>query len=116
MRMTQIGTTAPPLGAMTTTATYDVIGPAQGTASQTLLFGFIPLGAERKVGTIATGSFGQYYSPITRAAIYDAIEAVPTADALISVRFNRKVDNYFIYSEETVTVKGKAVRYNISAK
>lgn len=38
-----------PLEKLKTDATYDVIGPATGTASGGTLFGFIPVGGENTV-------------------------------------------------------------------
>ena len=96
-----------------TTATYDVIGEATGTASGGKLFGFIHVGGEDKYGQLG-GTFT--VSPVEKAAMYNAIESVPTADALLAPRFEAKHANYFFYSSETVTVKGKAIRYNVSAK
>jgi hypothetical protein len=52
----------------------------------------------------------EHFSP------YNAIESVPTADALLAPRFASKMSNSIVYVEETVTVKGKAIRYNVSAK
>ena len=105
----------PPLEELKTTATYDVIGDAKGTATGETLFGFIPLsfGGESKKGQLA-GSL--ILNPIESAAYYNAIESVPTADALIATRSTREVKNYIVYVKETVTVKGKAIRFNNSAK
>jgi len=96
-----------------TTATYDVIGDATGTATGGKLFGFIRVGGEDKYGQL-----GNIFlvSPVEKAAAYNAIESVPTADALLAPRFESKHANYLVYSSETVTVKGKAIRYNVSAK
>lgn len=102
-----------PLEEMKTTATYDVIGEATGTATGGKLFGFISVGGENKSGQLA-GTL--QVNPVVRAAIYNAIESVPTADALLAPRYTTKVSNYIVYKEETVTVKGKAIRYNVSAK
>lgn len=107
-----------PLEDVKTSATYDVIGPAKGTSSGGFLFGFIPVGVEQKMGTIGGGSMQEmrFYTPVQRAAIYAAIESVPTADAMIAPRFDTVTKNYIIYAEQTVTVKGKAIRYNASGK
>jgi hypothetical protein len=95
-----------------TTATVDVLGPAQGISSGGVLFGFIPIGCEKK-----SGSAGMYNpDPVARAAIYNAIESVKGADALIAPRYKKDVTSYIIYKKTTVAVKGKAVRYNTNAK
>ena len=102
-----------PLEELKTTATYDVIGDAKGTATGGRLFGFIPIGGEGNFGQV--GNMIQL-SPVARSAVYNAIESVPTADALLAPRYVRKISNYIVYTEETITVKGKAIRYNVSAK
>ena len=101
------------LEALETTATYDIIGDATGTATGGKLFGLISIGGEDKFGQV-----GPMFSanPVMRAAVYNAIESVPTADTILAPRYRIKTSNYIIYSEQTVTVKGKAVRYNVSAK
>jgi len=112
-QINRIPMTSVPLAEMTTTATYDVLGPAIGTSSRGMLFGFIALGGENKSGQLAGMMF---MNPVEAAAVYNAIESVPTADALIAPRWEKTTSNYFIYTEEKVTVKGKAIRYNVSAK
>ncbi len=101
------------LDLLRTTATYDIIGDATGTATGGKLFGFISIGGENKYGQLGNMML---VSPVEKAAVYNAIESVPTADALMAPRFVSKRSNYIVYSEESVTVKGKAIRYNVSAK
>lgn len=116
MSMSKVApTSGVPLEALKTTATYDVLQDTEGTSTGAVLFGFIPIGVENKNGVIATG-VPTVMDPVSRAAVYNAIEAVPTADAMLAPRWNKIVKNYFIYKELTVTVKGKAIRYNPSAK
>ena len=56
-------------------------------------------------------------SPVEAAAIYNAIESVPGADALISPRFHRDIVDYLgFYRTEVVTVTGKAIRINPSVE
>lgn len=95
-----------------TTATVDVLGPAQGISSGGVLFGFIPIGCEKKSG--ASGGYSS--DPVAKAAVYNAIESVPGADALISPRYKADITNYIIYKKKTVAVKGKAIRYNTNVK
>ena len=102
-----------PLEMLRTTATYDIIGDATGTATGGKLFGFISIGGEEKYGQLGNMIL---VSPVEKAAVYTAIESVPTAAALLAPRFSSTRSNYLIYSEESVTVKGKAIRYNVSAK
>lgn len=105
---------------MKSTATYDIIGDATGTSTGAMLFGFIPIGCENKYGEMGqpfyAGGFVKFQSPVEAAAIYNAIESVPTADAIMAPRFVREGSNYIVYRKETVTVKGKAIRYNKSAE
>ena len=101
-----------------TKATYDVIGPAKGTAAGGTVFFLFPIGTEKKMGAVGSSLMdwrsGAMYTPVQKAAIYNAIESVPGADALIAPRFDSVRKNYIIYQEETVTVKGKAIRINSS--
>jgi len=115
---------------------FEIIGRVQGTSTGGYLFGFIPIGVENKTGAIASAPSGGGqppggilrsifpfnliiaaasspggYDPVARAAVYNAIESVPNADALLAPRWNSLKKNYIIYSEKTVTVKGKAVRF-----
>ena len=112
-RIAAVTPPAIPLGAVETTATYDIIGEAVGTSSGGKLLGIFRVGGENKVGQI--GGF-MLLNPVEAAAVYNAIESVPTADALIAPRWSKTVENYLIYSSERVTVKGKAIRYNVSAQ
>lgn len=116
MMQTSIPGIGAPLDDIKTQATYDVIGPAKGTATGATLFGFIPIGGEKNFGTIATGGFQRYVDPVVANATYNAIASVPTADAIIAPRWSAKTDNYIIYQERTVTLEGKAVRVNSNAK
>ncbi len=109
----------PPLRALSTEATYDIVGPAEGTSSGVTLLGFIPLTRERKAGFIA-GRRTFFGTPtadrlpanrIMQAAIYHAIESVPNADALIAPRYSAQTTNFLIIQSQTITVKGKAIRY-----
>jgi len=97
---------------MKTSDTYHIIGPTTGTSTGGYLFGFIPVGMERKSGQVAFGTFPVGgINPVVRAAVYNAIDAIPEADALIVPRWESLKKNYIVYSELTVTVKGKAIRY-----
>jgi hypothetical protein len=122
-----MGNSAPmaivPLDGLKTTATYDILGPAEGTSTGGYLFWWIPVGVEDKYGAIASGppgaalfGGGDLMSQVERAALYNAIDKTPGADALIAPRWETVKKNYVIYTEETATVKGKAIRLNESAK
>ena len=126
-----------PLEGLDTSASYEIMGPAQGTSTGGVLFWFIPIGRENKSGVVATQlaqaqktkvNFANPFwpfawlansvstrtsatlDPIMSAAIYNAIESVPDADALLAPRWQATKKSYFIYSERTLTVKGKCIR------
>ena len=116
-----------PLGSMSTTATYDVLGDATGTSKGAIVLWFFQIEGENKSGSVAGGSssgggifsslLGSMPSPVEAAAIYNAIESVPGADALISPRFHRDIVDYLgFYRTEVVTVTGKAIRINPSVE
>lgn len=131
-----------PLKNTKTTASFDVIGNAEGSASGGTLFGFIAIGGERKsgrLGSIPTDerqvdgkkvvstilfppallywwkTSSSAMDPVEQTALFNAIESVPTADMLLLPRYHVERSNYIVYSEKTVTVKGKAIRLNKSA-
>ena len=109
----RIATTAVPLGEVATTATYDIIGDAVGTSSAGTFLGIFRIGDENKIGQLGGMMI---LNPVESAAVYNAIESVPTADALIAPRWSKNYGNYLIYTSERVTVKGKAIRYNASVQ
>ena len=125
-----------PLRNAKTTASFDVIGNAEGSASGGTLFGFIAIGGERKSGRLGSIPSDEkvvssvffppllrYWwkmssssmDPVEQTALYNAIESVPSADMLLMPRTHVESSNYIVYSEKTVTVKGKAIRLNKSA-
>lgn len=106
--------TWPNLGEIGTTATYDIVGPAQGSSTGWYLLGFIPLSEDDSVGSIGMGLGQEMLSPVQRAALYKAIESVPDADAIIVPRWKRQTTCYFIVTRDRVTVKGKAIKLNPS--
>ncbi|MCZ8341923.1 MAG: hypothetical protein O9301_02740 [Leptospira sp.] len=112
---------------------YKVIGSVKGettfTRTRYLLpfspftsynFGFVGLQEKRDMGSISGyPSFITPLSPLDFAkdqAIYNALDKLESADAILQPRFATKCTNvqYFIFSEEkcTVTVTGKAISVN----
>ena len=104
----------PNLGEISTSATYDILGPAVGTSTGWYLLGFITLSHDDSVGSIGLGLGQNILNPVQKAALYKAIESVPGADAIIAPRWHRKTTNYFIVTSDEVTVKGKAIQINPS--
>lgn len=111
-----------PMGVIGTAATYDIIGEAVGTATGRYLFGCIPMGIEHKAGFIVDsrirggGRIPALRSRVESVAIYNAIESVQGADAIMVPRWHIETSCYMFVRTVTATVKGKAVRYNSSAK
>ena len=111
-----------PMAKIHTTATYDIIGDAVGTTSGTYILGCIPVGIEHKTGFIIDGRsrtdrrLAVLHTRIESVAIYNAIESVPGADAIIAPRWHVETVRHLFHKTITATVKGKAVRYNVSAK
>ena len=123
-----------PLEELKTKGTYDVLQTAEGSSSGAVLLGIFPIGLEDKRGQEAfpdkrDGGAGFLGIPpifsflgdifpdaegrVRSAALYNAIEAQPGADALLSPRFNTDTTNYFfIYKEVSAKCRGKAIRYN----
>jgi len=94
--------------------TYDVIGDAKGTASGQLCCGIIPIGLNNKFGAVGAGA------PLIRPqdqflseAYYNAIQSVPSADALVAPRYEMTLSGFPII-DVSVTVRGKAIRINNS--
>ena len=99
-----------------TTATYDVLPATEGSSEGGYLFVIFAIGMENKVGFLHGGSMpgGLLFDPIAHAALYNAIEAQPEADAILAPRWKVESTSYFFYSHHRITVKGKGVRYNPS--
>lgn len=110
---------------------YKVIGNVKGEASftrtrtlffPTYSFGTPYLGTDKRDSGSVSGypSFIVPFSPIDYAkdqAIYNALEKLDGADAILQPRFKTKCEDYsfiLIYNEEkcTVTVIGKAISIN----
>jgi hypothetical protein len=113
----------PPMEGMKTTATWDVLGASEGTSEGGYILYFIPLGIDRKIGAIhtETGGVGGFWlfsglNPVQKAALYNAIEATPGADAMLAPRWDMTIADYFIYQHVTAHCRGKAVRYNASVE
>ncbi len=100
----------------------EIIGEAEGESSGMRILFIFSIGVERKHGEIekdhSTLVMGDMPSErfrlrdrVEAAAVYNAIESVPEADALLAPRFSRTRRNYILFARETVTVTGKAVAY-----
>lgn len=97
-------------------ATFDILGPVEASAEGAYLFRVFGLGIENKTGCIGSGLAPSFYTPVQKVAVYNAIESMPEADAIIAPRWEitRKNKYLFFYVEEKVTLKAKAIRFNTS--
>jgi hypothetical protein len=89
---------------------YVVLGDTEGKACENLLFGFISLGGGPKKYVNQPGQLINTLPAVESAAIYEAIDKVPGADSLMSIRIAES-ETYSvlgIYKTQCVTVKGKA--------
>jgi hypothetical protein len=121
----------PSLQSFTTSANYDVLQRAEGSSEGGTILFFIPVGLEDKVGqgeAVEAGGGNPFlefinfltlglfeFDPngrVKRAALYNAIEAQPGADAILLPRYNTERTNYILYQHIKATVKGKAIRFN----
>ena len=102
------------LGTLNSTANYDVIGDAKGTAKGTTCCGFIPWDSSDQKHGIIGQEAPLVRDPVMSEAYYNAIQSVPTADALMTPRYEKTVVNNFFTQDITVTVKAKAIRVNNS--
>lgn len=101
---------------MQSTASFDIIGPVEASAEGAYLFRVIGLGIENKTGSIGSGPVPSFYTPVQKVAVYNAIESMPGADAIIAPRWEITRTNKFLffYTHEKATVKAKAIRFNVS--
>lgn len=86
---------------------YKILGDAEGTGHAGHVL-FIPFGDTGIRGCI--GSMFQPAGSAYSAAMYNAIESVPGADAILLPRSNGKTVEFLLFGESTVTVKGKAIK------
>ena len=94
---------------------YEILGEAQGEASITYVFFFIPIGAKPEMGILYNPQiaipFGSATGQVKGMALYEAIESVPGADMIIVPRYESKLKGFPpFYWTTTVKVKGKAVK------
>lgn len=104
---------AMPLGDIATGATYDVIGPVEGSAEGWVIFGIFALGVPNQ-GAIAAGGGGGLPGlgdPVKAAAEFDAIQSTD-ADCLLAPRHHSDITNYFIAKKQKTRVWGKAAKIN----
>ncbi|MFI5350656.1 MAG: hypothetical protein ACHQ2Z_14010 [Elusimicrobiota bacterium] len=99
-------------------AEYVILGDTEGQACESYLFGFIPLSGDAAKFVNQPGQLINTLPKVESAALYDAIDKVPGADSIMSVRVS--VDTKFsvpgIYKHECVTVKGKAFELKTDAQ
>ena len=107
------------LAEIQTDATYDIVGPIEGSGSHTYILGFIPtclFSSDKKCGTFV-GASCPFRAPFAvQEAAYNAIESNPEVDAILSPRWHVESNWYLLFSTSKATLKGKGVRYNISGE
>ncbi len=135
----RLGQHFPNSQALSTTGTYDILPQRTGESSGIVILGFFPVGVENKRGIVHGGAnpsggdgggfFSTLLAPIRAifgggggaqnavesAALYNAIESTPGADAIMAPRWHVTTTNYFLWKEIDARVKGKGVRYNVTA-
>ena len=103
---------------------YKILGDTEGHAcGQWLLGAKLPwfTAPSKTVNYAETASdtflqsipiIGWFFSgdPAVEEALYNAIDRIPGADSVMSVRtsYDKKVNYFYVYKDECVTVKGKA--------
>jgi len=98
-----------------TTADLEYLGEIKGSATQSYLLGFIPVGGRRfyysSPGLNPTGIFN--FSLRGRGfnnAYYDALQSKPEADFVLPLGFTQEVDRMFLGRKVTIHVKAKAFK------
>lgn len=100
---------------------YVILGDVEGRSEGGYLFGIIPIpfavgGTKVVSGSLSEGIQAKMQAPglgkIEQQALYNALESQPDADGIIAVRVikGQRVNLPFIYKQETVTIKGKAIK------
>lgn len=106
---------------------YEVIGDAVGKVTMTRVLGISLAGGGDRSGTMLGAAFRSPGlagllgrggpSRTEAAAVYDAINSVAGADALIFPRFDTKKTSFpILFSTESVTVRGKAIRLKTASE
>jgi len=103
--------TAPPI-ALQPIAAPELVGDATGAANGIVILNipFLTFGVESKYGSMP-GSGMMPSCKIERNAMYNAIQDVPDADALVCPILTIDETQYFVFKKKSVEVKAKAVKY-----
>jgi hypothetical protein len=104
---------APPIN-LQPIAAPELVGDATGSSEGTIILGFITLGVPSKYGSLP-GAGMLPACKIERNALYNALQKVPTADALVCPVMTIDETNYFVFKKKKVDVRAKAVKYAAKA-
>lgn len=119
--MTNSAPGAMPLGAISTSATYDVLPTAMGEAEGTTILGIFTIGLDGNAGAVGGGASGSLFdwvipdNAVRAEAVYNALEASGDADALLFPRYHDDYTWYVLWSEHKAKVWGKPIKVNASA-
>lgn len=93
---------------------YKIIGNVTGSSNTQTILGIFQLGVEKQASYVdATPDAPEKISAADRAAIYNALESAPDADAVILPRFERDIFAIpLLYRQVKVTVRAKAISLN----
>jgi len=103
--------TAPPI-ALQPIAAPELVGDATGSADGIVILNipWLTFGVESKYGSLP-GAGPMPSCKIERNAMYNAIQNVPDADALVCPVLTIDETQYFVFKKKAVDVKAKAVKY-----
>ncbi len=97
-----------------TTNDLEYIGEVKGTATQSYLLGFIPVGGRRyyyaNVGLNPGITNFRFRGRAFNNAYYDALQSKPDADFVMPLGFTEQVDRMFLGRKVTINVKAKAFK------
>jgi hypothetical protein len=103
---------------------YKILGDTEGHACGQFVLGarWPWFSAPAKTVNYAESSFGTLMQsipiigwffgedPAVEEALYNAIDRIPGADSVMSIRtsYDKKINYFYVYKDECVTIKGKA--------
>ena len=91
----------------------EYVGEITGTATQSYLFGILPIGGRRFHTGVLSQQFGLIQLPVNRGssnAIYDALKSQTDADFVLPVSVEQTTNVMFLGNVTTYTVRAKAFK------